>query len=185
MITKIVLASGSNSRKRLLNLVRMPFEVFPSEVNESLVREKNFAIRAKKIAQLKAEWVAERKQGIIVASDTFTVCGGRLLGKPKDKNEAREMLKFLSGKSFVSYTGFHCLNTSSGKIFADTTETIVEFRKLTKEEIEDSLKHDPVIEWAGAYNVSQASIKFVNSTRGFLYLLKNFFGRFASMCIFI
>jgi len=163
---KIVLASGSKTRKKLLDLVRLPCEVFPAQIDEDSVAEQDFGVRAKKIAQLKAEWVAERKSGIIIASDTFTVCEGKYLGKPKDRAEALEMLQFLSGKSFVSYTGFYCLNTKNGKTFADTTETEVEFRKLGKEEIEDSLAHDPVTEWAGGYNVSQASIKFVKKING-------------------
>ena len=80
---KIILASGSANRQAVLKQARIPFEVFPAQVDEKSVREADLKQRVIKIAELKARWVAERKSGIIVAADLFDVCEGKILEKPK------------------------------------------------------------------------------------------------------
>lgn len=165
---KIVLASGSANRQAVLKQARVAFEVFLARVNEQSVKETDSKKRAVKIAELKARWVAERKSGVIVAADLFDVCEGRILEKPKTKAEAREMLRFLSGKTFITYTGLFCVNTGNGKVFSDTAVTEVEFREIDDEEIDDSVENEPVTDWAAGFSLAHSSIKFVKRVNGSL-----------------
>ena len=165
---KIILASGSANRQTVLKQAGIPFEVFPAQVDEKSVTEKDFKKRAVKIAQLKTEWVAERKSGIIVAADLFDVCEGKILEKPATADEARFMLKKLSGKTFTTYIGLYCINTANGRIFAEATTIEVEFRHVADEEIEESVQNEPVTTWAAGFNPAHSSIKWVKRINGSL-----------------
>lgn len=165
---KIVLASGSANRQAVLKQARIAFEVFPARVDEKSVKEKDFKKRAVAIAELKARWVAKKKQGLIVAADLFDVCEGEIVEKPKTKDEARMMLKKLSGKTFMTYIGLYCINTANDKTFSGAVTTEVEFRQISDEEIEDSIENEPVTDWAAGFSLLHSSIKWVKRINGSL-----------------
>lgn len=165
---KIILASGSANRRAVLKQARIPFEVFPGQVNEKSVQEIDLKKRVIKIAELKARWVAERKSGLIVAADLFDVCEGEILEKPETTNEARIILKKLSGKTFMTYIGLYCINTTNDKTFSGAVTTEVEFRQISDEEIEDSIENEPVTDWAAGFSLAHSSIKWVKRINGSL-----------------
>ena len=113
---KIILASGSKNRQKFLKTLGIPFKIVVSDFDESKIKETNPILRAKKIALSKAKKVANKHNGIIISCDTFTVCQGKIFEKPKDLFEAKLMLKKLSNKKAVSYTGFCFLNQVLGMI---------------------------------------------------------------------
>ena len=154
---KIILASGSKNRQRLLKTLGIPFKVIVSNFDEAKIKEKNPEIRARKIALAKAEKVADSCRGIIIACDTFTACQGEILEKPKDLVEARLMLKKLSANKAVCYTGF-CFISDKAKVFSKTAITKVSFRQFFKSEIEEFVSIFPVTEWAAAYAPSKAYV---------------------------
>lgn len=152
---KIILASQSQNRNKLLKELGIPFKVVVSDFDESQIKENNPKIRAKKIALAKAQEVAKKHQGIVISGDTFTVCQNEVLEKPKDLAEARQMLKKLSNKKAVCYTGFCFFDKKNKKRFSKTSITRVIFRKIYKEEINIYVKKFPVTSWAAAYALSE------------------------------
>lgn len=152
---QIILASGSTNRKRILRELGIPFKVVVSNFSEQKVKEKNPSEKARKIALAKAKAVEKNHKGIIIAADTFTVCKDKTLEKPKDLNEAKLMLKQLSGNKAVCYTGFAFLNKAKNIQFTKTAITRIAFRKIYKEEIERYVKKFPVTSWAAAYAASE------------------------------
>lgn len=154
-VKPIILASKSKNRRKMLKTLGVPFKVVVSELDESQIKEKKPAIRAQKIAYEKAKKVAKKHQGMIIACDTFTICQGKLLEKPKDLDEAKQMLRKLSGNKTICYTGFCFLDTSSQVIFSKTAITEVVFREIYEEEVGDYVKKFPVTTWAAAYAASE------------------------------
>lgn len=147
----VILASKSKNRRAVLESLGVPFQIISSNFNERSVKEDNPRLRAQKIALGKAQEVAKQHKRIIISADTFTVCEGRIMEKPKNLLQGKEMLAFLSGKKAISYTGFCFLNARTNSLFTNTTVTEVRFRKLSKVEIDRYVRKYPVTEWAAAY----------------------------------
>ncbi|PIS09254.1 hypothetical protein COT75_02525 [Candidatus Beckwithbacteria bacterium CG10_big_fil_rev_8_21_14_0_10_34_10] len=150
-MVNIVLASGSKNRQKLLRALGISFKMVVSNFAEEKIKEGNFSLRARKIAMAKAKKVAEKEKGLIIACDTYTVLGGKLMEKPKDLSQAKNMLKQLSGKMAVCYTGFCFFNSVKNECVAKTVTSKVFFRKIYKEELDDYVKKFPVMSWAAAY----------------------------------
>ena len=152
---KIILASKSKNRSRILKTLGVSFKIIVSGFEETKIKEKNPKIRARKIALAKAKKVAKKHQGIIISADTFTLCKGEILEKPKNLKEAKKMLKQISGNKTICYTGFCFLNQAKKIAFSKTAITEVAFRKIYQKEIEKYVKAFPVTDWAAAYAASE------------------------------
>ena len=104
MKQKIILASTSPRRKELLRQIGLDFDVAPSDFEEDMSQKLSHKDLAKTLALGKARAAAGKfKNGIVIGADTFVVYGGKRIGKPKDKNDARKMLRTLSGKTMKKY----------------------------------------------------------------------------------
>ncbi|WP_235775444.1 MULTISPECIES: Maf family protein [Paenibacillus] len=111
-ITPIILASGSPRRRELLSLLGLPLKVIPSDADESFQPEWMPEHIVSTLALRKAEAVlpqAGNKPGVVVGSDTIVVLDGRVLGKPRNESEARDMLASLQGRSHSVFTGLACV----------------------------------------------------------------------------
>ncbi|QWU15093.1 septum formation protein [Paenibacillus sophorae] len=116
-ITSIILASGSPRRRELLSLLGLPFDVIPSEADESFLAEWEPEQIVSALALRKAEAVlplAGERNSVILGSDTIVVLEGRILGKPADPEEARHMLSSLQGRSHTVFTGVACIKIRDG-----------------------------------------------------------------------
>lgn len=103
---KIILASGSPRRRELMELIGMPFETDVSEADENIEDKLPPAEYVGELSKRKAEAVAHRHPGdIVIGADTIVVLEGRILGKPKDEEEAFEMLCMLAGRTHSVFTG--------------------------------------------------------------------------------
>lgn len=147
----IILASGSYNRQKLLKSLGIPFKVVKSDFDEQSIIETHPEKRAAQIALGKAWKVAKDHPGIIIACDTFTVCQGEVMEKPKDLIQAKKMLLKLSGKLAIDYSGFCFLNTVKNIKVVKTSVTQIKFRKIYPEELVVYLKRFPVTTWAAAY----------------------------------
>lgn len=152
MKQKIILASGSRQRKTMMDALGIPYVVIPADINEKDIRDENLEVRAKKIARAKAEKVAGKQDGIIISADTFSACEGKVLEKPKSKDEAREMLKLQTNKVCTLYTGFCYLDKVNKINYSKTAITKYELRKLSDNEINKFVENNPVTEWAAAFS---------------------------------
>lgn len=165
MYMELILASASPRRKELLKELVKDFAVLPSSFDESWV---NAYLPPRKLvielAKGKALAVAkEQEKGVVVlGSDTVVAFGGRVLGKPKDENEAWEMLALLSGKKHAVYTGV-CFAVD-GKTFTAACKTEVFFEKLSKEFIRKYIESGSPMDKAGGYGIQDGGL--VKKIRG-------------------
>jgi septum formation protein len=170
MTKPVVLASSSPRRRELLEKTGLKFIVDAAEINEDHVRRMKPAELAKIISLEKAKAVAARHPGsIIIAADTFGMLDGRLLGKPRDGEEARDMLKRMSGRRHRVITGFTILDTATGKTVSKAVETSVYFRELGKEEIAAYVGTGEPLDKAGAYAIQGLGAQLVEKIEGDYY----------------
>jgi len=136
---KLILASKSQGRKNLFDGLGLPFEVHVSKVDESEAQRtiKDSKELVLKLAELKSKAVAKNyDDAIVVGGDTIGFFEGKLIGKPKDKNEAKKIMRELSNKSHKFVSGFCIINTKTGEIAKGYDETELLFRNLSEKEIE-------------------------------------------------
>ena len=170
MTKPVVLASSSPRRREILEKTGLKFMVDAAEINEDHGRRMKPAELAKTISLEKAKVVAARHPcSIIIAADTFGVLGGRMLGKPRDENAARDMLGRMSGRRHRVVTGFTILDTETGKAVSKAVETKVYFRKLDSEEIEAYVKTGEPLDKAGAYAIQGMGALLVEKIEGDYY----------------
>lgn len=163
---KIILASKSAFRKRALEILGLKFSVEPSEFDESMIRYKNPMLMAKKLSESKARKVADgNKNSIVIASDLFAVCGGRVYEKPGSKREAVSMIKSFSGKKMDIIAGLAVHNTQTKKTMSTSRKYTVTFRKLGEREIQDYVRRYPVVHCSAAME-GDALMRFARSVRG-------------------
>jgi len=170
MTKPVVLASSSPRRRELLEKTGLKFVVDAAGINEDHGRRMRPAGLAKIISLEKAKAVAGRHPGsVIIAADTFGMLGGRLLGKPRDAEEARDMLKRMGGRRHRVVTGFTILDTETGKTVSKAVETRVYFRKLGKEEIAAYVRTGEPLDKAGAYAIQGLGAQLVEKIEGDYY----------------
>ncbi len=148
---KIILASNSAIRKKLMDSLEVPYKIIPANIDEKKIRDRNLRVRSEKIARAKAEFVAKNNGGIIIAADTFGSVNGQVLEKPKNLEEAKEMLKLQSDKECLMYTGFCYIDRKNDVDFSDSVEIKYTFRKLSDEEINYQIKNVPVLQYSAAF----------------------------------
>ncbi len=152
----IVLASNSPRRKELLSGLDIPFEVRVLDgIDESYPQD----LPAKEIAGYISHKKAAAYQQLIaddeliITADTIVILGQKVMGKPKDIAEAKEMLHELSGHTHQVITGV-CLTTKKKQV-CFSVETDVTFKELTNEEIEYYVNHYRPMDKAGAYGIQE------------------------------
>lgn len=149
---RIVLASASQQRKNLLASLGIPFEVIPAEIDEKQIRDGDLAKQAEKIARAKAEKIAANHDAIIIAGDTYSLCQGQVLEKPRDGEDAKRMLRILSNGQGVNYNGFCYIDKNHQIDFSTTVEVEFKFRELSDWEIENYVSQFPVTSWAAGFS---------------------------------
>ena len=168
---KIILASQSPRRKQLLQWAEIPFDVVVKETEESFpdgLKMEDAAIHIARQKGLAVESLVPA-DSIILAADTIVVLKGRILGKPRDREEAIRILTDLSGQKHVVITGVVIKNKEKEIAFADSTD--VYFHELTKEQIEFYVdKYEPydkagayaIQEWIGVVGIKSVTGDFYN-----------------------
>lgn len=163
---KVILASQSKQRKMMMELLNIPFVTIPADIDEKAIRSDDLKIQAESIAKAKADKILSLHEGIVIAGDLFCAVDGRLLEKPRDKEEAKEMLRFQSGKMQEIYCGFVYIDQENGIEHAGCIVSEVKLRNLDEEEIELYVKNSPVLTWAAAWAPLGYGSTFVQELRG-------------------
>jgi septum formation protein len=149
---KLVLASKSPRRKRVLSEMGYEFDVIPSNADESGVKVDGVRELVERLATLKAETVANSlKDAVVIGVDTVVYCDGVVLGKPKDLGDARRMLLSFSNKAQQIVHGYCVMNTSTGTRAAGTSVVNVEFNELTPAMVEEYIEYDSPLDKSGSY----------------------------------
>ena len=169
---KYILASGSERRQELLHRIIDEFHTIVSDFDESQVLFQNdVAEFVKNLAKGKALSVKENVEepSIIIAGDTVVVFENEILGKPKNEEDAFNMLKKLSGKTHRVYSGIVVINTENEKIEEEALYTEVKFSELKDEEIAAYIKTKEPMDKAGAYGIQGYGGVFVERIDGCYY----------------
>jgi septum formation protein len=167
----IILASASPRRKRLLEQINVKFKTLSVDLDEKqLPNEKPFRM-VKRLADEKLQLALQKiESGIIITADTIVVLDGKIIGKPKDEIDAVKILKRLSGRRHIVYTGFAVFNTSTNIKICSYEKTFVQFRKLTNEEISLYVDSGSPMDKAGAYGIQDDfGAVFIQAINGCYY----------------
>jgi len=166
MRTPLILASISPRRRQLLSERGIDFEIVPSNAPETPAPGESPRDFAQRAAREKVVEVARRyPDRFILGADTVVTLDGIIFGKPMDRDDARRMLRSLSGHRHFVLTAV-ALRHPAGRVEELLVETEVEFRELTEEEIEDYVEGGEPFDKAGAYAIQGAAGRFVRAVRG-------------------
>lgn len=149
---RIVLASASPRRRELLALIRIPHEVRPADIDESVRDGEVPAAYTERLAREKATAIAASEPGaLIIAADTTVVIDGEVLGKPADRDDAARMLRILGGRTNTVYTAVAVARDD--RIESDLEVVTVTFRPLADDEIDSYIATGEPMDKAGAYGI--------------------------------
>lgn len=168
----LILASRSPRRQRLLRLLRLRFKIRPAEIPEAPRPRESPEAHVVRLAQEKALAVAmllsprERGRARVLGSDTVVAVRDRILGKPKDPDDARRMLRLLSGKTHRVVTGVAVWRGSDGQILSGRRVTRVRIRRLTSKEIDRYVASGEPLDAAGAYKIQGLAGAFIPRIEG-------------------
>ena len=166
-LSPIVLASGSPRRRELLTDLGLTFEVRPSSLEEPAPDPGETPLAyVLRMAELKTLDVArQHRDRTVLGADTIVVLNGRIMGKPKDKGDALEMLSALSGQTHQVITGF-CVVLPDGSTLAEAVSTDVDMRVSTKAELMGYINTGEPMDKAGAYAIQGVGTFLVTAIRG-------------------
>lgn len=160
----LILASASPRRKELLQLIEDEFEIFVSDVCEEglsgSVQEQVVTLAKKKAEDI----FLLHPNDIVIGADTLVFACGEVMGKPKDREDARRMMKMLSGKEHEVYTGVCVISAKKTKAEAFCTKVV--FEQIDKAELDDYLDTADIMDKAGAYAIQEQAAKFVKGIEG-------------------
>ncbi len=171
---KIILASASPRRIKLLKQIGLKFTVVKPSLDESLVIRKFKNFGTKKLVKFlslgKALWVCQNRplngDEIVAGFDTAIECRKKLIGKPKNRKDAMRIISFLSNKEHRVYTGMGIIDLKKKIIISDLEITKVYFRKILKQEVKAYIKTKEPLDKAGAYAIQGRGKKFIKRISG-------------------
>lgn len=169
---KFILASASERRKDLLSRIVSNFEVKISNFDEEKVEvSTNIENYVKTLAEGKAKDVALNcdNDSIIIGADTIVVIGDNILGKPKDKNHAFEMLKLLSNNVHRVYSGVAVINNQKNIMKSECLYTEVYFSEISDDEIWRYIESGECLDKAGSYGIQGYGGVFAEKINGCYY----------------
>ena len=160
---RVVLASASPRRRELLTLVGIEHVTMPANIDESYLDGETPRQHAERLARAKAS-IIDVSDAVVVGSDTIVVVDGDVLGKPRDRAHAAEMLRRLSGRSHIVMTGVAV--RWQGRLASGLEETGVTFRRLSDDDIERYIDTGEPMDKAGAYGIQGYGATIVERVNG-------------------
>ena len=163
---KIILGSASPRRKELLSQIGVPFEVRVSNKEEVYTNTVPKEI-VKELALMKAENVASEipaRNVIVIGADTIVVHEEQILGKPKDEQEAFEMIRSLQGDTGVAVLDFD--ENGEKTVISHAVETKVSVNPMSTEEIQKYIESKEPMDKAGAYGIQGRFSAFIEKIEG-------------------
>ena len=164
---KIILGSSSPRRADILKKLNVKFEIIPSDYVEPHDRTDFSYDYVENLALNKAIDVAQKhSNATIIGADTIVVINNKILGKPKDKKEAYNMLKLLSGKTHFVVTAVAVVDSSDKHYQVKSETTYVTFENLTDEKILFYIDKYKPFDKAGAYGIQELPLGYVKEVKG-------------------
>lgn len=167
---QIVLASKSPRRIELLTQLGVSFVTYSPEFREKLDPDEGME-KASDIALYNAIGKAKEasrhfKSSIIIGVDTVGESGGHILGKPKDEEDAKRLIRLISGTAHKVVSAICVINTKSDKTLTSVTETSVEMEKMDERDIEKYIRSGEGIDKAAAYAIQGKGALFIKKING-------------------
>ena len=163
----LVLASGSPRRAEILRAVGWEFEARAADVDETMRAGEDARDYVTRLAREKAGAVADaRASGLVLGADTTVVADGHVLAKPSDADDARRMLRLLSGRWHEVLTGVALVRAGSGRAAIGCERTRVRFCAMTEEEIDAYVSTGEPADKAGAYAIQGRAALFIEGIEG-------------------
>jgi septum formation protein len=163
---KLVLASSSPRRTELLNRAGWPHEVMVAGIDESVRPNEKPTAYVERLARSKAEAVAQRlEEGVVLGADTTVVVENQILGQPQDDDDARRMLRLLSGKWHDVLTGVAWVRVG-GETRVAHEATRVRFAEISESEIDWYIASGEPVGKAGAYGIQGKAALFIEEIEG-------------------
>ena len=172
----IILASGSESRRIMLEDAGLDFKVLSSDVDEDILKQQMigmpFEEQVVKLAMAKAKEISEQNQDrIVIGGDQMCVCNNSIFDKPGSVEKAIKNLQVLSGTTHYQYSGV-CI-FKNGALLWDYYEIVeMQMHKLSDEEIKNYVKLENPIHAAGAYKFESLGCNLFSSVNGSSYTIR-------------
>jgi septum formation protein len=168
---KLVLASKSPRRAEILRAVGWPFEIIAANIDETRAAAEDAVSYVKRLALTKAETVARQLQsGLVLGADTVVLVAGETLGQPRDAEDARRMLKLLSGEWHEVLTGVALMRIGiregDKRFLVDHEVTRVRFAEMSAAEIDSYVATEEPLDKAGAYAIQGQAALFIEEIQG-------------------
>lgn len=165
---KLILASASPRRRELMKEAGLEFEVIKSDFEENLEDDIFSYEKIEALALGKAKDVAGKvgSDAIVIAADTVVVLHGKILTKPQDRADARNMIAALSADVHQVVTSIAVIDVFGGKTVVESTTTNVEFKEIPSSKIEEYINTDEPYDKAGAYAIQGLASAFVENVDG-------------------
>ncbi|MBQ8237783.1 MAG: septum formation inhibitor Maf [Oscillospiraceae bacterium] len=163
----LILASASPRRKELLSLFGVPFSIRAADIDETMDPDTAPFDEVARVSRLKALATLREAGDTVIAADTIVVCAGRVLGKPRDAEDAAAMLRLLSGRDHQVMTGVTVLHDDRAVTFTEVTD--LHFRELTEKEIARYVASGEPMDKAGSYGIQGGAALFCTGMTGDYY----------------
>jgi len=169
---KVILASHSKFRRQALDLLDIDYEVKPSGIDETSIRDSDPQVLARKLAEAKAKDVGQQLDGekLVVGGDLFVLFAGDIYEKPETERKAKEMLQSYSGREVEVIAAVSVFNTATNEMESDLGRSRIVFREISDREINRYVANHPVLDLAGAFE-KEAVLKFSQEIQGDLSFL--------------
>lgn len=167
-MVKLILASNSPRRKKILTDLGLDFEVIPSNYDEKLSTDTFSYEIIEDLATQKALDVVRRvgKDELVIGADTVVILHNKILGKPHSKEEAFNMLRELSGNTHSVVTAICGINTKTNRAALLSTTSYVRFKELTDEMIHYYIDNFNPLDKAGSYGIQELPPNFLDKYEG-------------------
>lgn len=163
----LILASASPRRRQLLRSIGLDFRIIPAHVDENYLAGESPAQHVRRLSTIKAMAVAQKYQKAwVLGADTIVVIDETILGKPKNKAQAKNMLKTLSGREHKVFTGVTIAHRTLNIYEKKVVQSTVRFKTISTEEMNWYTACDEPYDKAGGYAVQGKGAIFIKSIRG-------------------
>jgi septum formation protein len=167
MGNRLILASKSPRRYELLKQVGLDLDIIPSRIEEDYIKGESPRKHVLRLAEAKALDVGnQHPDRWVVAADTIVYVDHSILGKPKSREEAKKMLRRLSGKEHRVVTGFSVHHLEKRKGDREAVQTVVKVKKLAQAEMDWYVKTGEPFDKAGGYAIQGVGSFMIESIRG-------------------
>ena len=164
---QLILASASPRRRELLEKFGVPFLIRAADIDETMDPGKAPFDEVGRVSRRKALATEKEFDDILIAADTIVVCEGKVLGKPRDEEDAAAMLRLLSGRDHQVMTGCTVLRGDRCETFTEVTD--IHFRELSDKEIARYVASKEPMDKAGSYGIQGGAALFCERMVGDYY----------------